>query len=276
MTASHRFLSFVLAFTCLATVHGVGGGSPSSAGGVGAHQARAGLGGAPVSRPGIPSTYGLVCAQEPVNHYLPKRSGCVTAYRAAVGSNKRDGWVVLYANLSHHSVLLRGRVYYVPASWQLEMATPHTVARIRIEKGALDPFILRIGNLNGVAGDEVIVQPYDVSSGDPETIYTLSSGTIHTAGTFTAGGDSLNQQRFSCRMKPTPEVVSDIGIATADGASIFKATWKWTSVTYVWRGLTLIRASSHVFYRKGIRSIAPPTGAWGAHCGTLVGKASDE
>ena len=240
-----------------------------------ARAANSGPVGAPVSRPGKPSGYGLVCSEEPANRYLPRRSGCVTVYRAAIGSDKRAGLVVLYANLSHRSVL-HGR-YYVPASWTLEMAnTPRDIARIRIEKGALDPFVLRIGNLNGLPGDEVIVQPYDVSSGDPETIYTLSSGTIHPAGTFSAGGDSLNQQRFSCRMRPTPEIVSDVGIAIANGSSIFKAVWKWTSVTYAWHGVTLIRASSRVFYRKGIRSIAPPTGAWGAGCGVLVGKARDE
>jgi hypothetical protein len=246
------------------TGHSAGGGGPGS------HAGAANPSPAPRTEPGHfrgPLSE-FVCALAPANPYLPRRAGCVSVRRADVEGDRKPDLVVLYASLGKQRV----DGDYLPRSWTLETGpSPGQMTRIQVASSGMNPFLLRLGNVNGVPGDEIFLQPTEISSGSPVDVYSFAGHRLHEAGVFSAGGDSATRERFFCQPKPTPRIIYET--MSSVGMTIY-SDWRWTATTYLWHGGTLVRGHPVTFLRRGLPALGPR--AFGQGCGQLLGRTGDQ
>lgn len=249
----------------LVALRGVGTGGGSSA----TPPPRAAPGrfpGAPRPAPGHFTDRGrFVCHRAPHNRYLPRRAGCVTSVLRAdmTGAGQAD-LVVIYGDLGTHR--LPGGFEVV--GFTLEVVQPGgRVARERVHAEPF-PWITRVGNINGVPGDELVLHTADVSSGDGYAIATFHGGRIELArATLSAGGDSAAKEGFACeQLRGSHTITSQLMVLL--GPTI-RGRWRWTVFTYVWHGATLRKSGRHTFVRHGL----PPKAATdaGGLCGRPTG-----
>lgn len=250
---------------------GSGGGSspPSGSGGSANPLASSpGYSAAPHSQAGAFENSQFVCPKAAPNRYLPRQAGCVSVKHADVDGDGRTDLVILYANLSSQMI----GSDYVPRAWTLEVArAAGPVDRIQIERGDQHPFLLRMANVNDVAGAEIFLQPDEISSGSPVNIYSYGDGALRRAGQFFAGGDSADRERFSCETKAPARVTQQTMVLL--GPTIY-GRWRWTTTTYLWQGPSLKRARQHTIVRTGLPSIGAT--AFGGGCGTPLGLTGDQ
>jgi hypothetical protein len=222
--------------------------------------------GAPRSSRGQFTSRGqFVCRPAPRNRYLPRNAGCVSVLRADMTGGGRTDLVLLYADLSSRRV----KSGYETAGFTLEVVQPGgAIARTQVQA---DPFpdIDRVGNINGVPGDELVLHLDDVSSGDTYGIYSFHSGAVTLVRPLlSAGGDSADKEGFACSLSLQPRLV--VRVMTMLGPTI-RGRWRWTVITFRWEpdGLALHRVNRRKFVRRGL-----PAGrdiAAGPGCGRASG-----
>lgn len=218
--------------------------------------------GAPHSQRPHVGRQGYVCRRAPRNHYLPRDVGCVSVLRAAVVGGDRTDLVVLYARLGR-----RTAGGFVPGPFTLEVVRPGgAIARTRVQSEPF-PWITRVGNINGVPGDELVVHLDDISSGDTYGIYTFHAGRIELVHPLlSAGGDSAAKQGFICGGSSPREVVSIV--MELLGPTIH-GRWRWTVSNYAWHGAKLRRTAHRTFVSRGLPKRRDTVA--GAGCGRPTG-----
>ena len=240
---------------------GARGGSPA----MGAPKPSHGLfPGAPHSqRPDIGSE-GYRCRRVPRNRYLPRRVGCLTVLKLRVVPGDRADLVMLYARLARHTP-----AGFAPGRFSLELVRPSgAITRIRLPATDVPPAIVRIGNANGVPGDELTLLLEDISSGDTYGIVTFATGRpvlVHPL--LSAGGDSVDREGFACRPGPPPRLLSRT-MVLMNSQPVY-GRWRWTVSTYAWHGATLHRIARRSFARRGLPGRSAMTRGRG--CGRPVG-----
>jgi hypothetical protein len=190
----------------------------------------------------------FLCHRAPRNRYLPHDAGCVTSVlRADMTGGGRPDLVVIYGNLSTHRVPGGFEV----AGFTLEVVQPGgRVARTRVRAEPF-PWITRVGNIDGVPGDELVLHTEDISSGDGYALATFHGGRIEVMhGALFAGGDSAAKEGFSCHVAAgnRPVLISRIMVLlgpTSDGR------WRWTVRIYVFHGARLFTIGRRSFVRRG-------------------------
>jgi hypothetical protein len=206
-----------------------------------------------------------VCRRAPRNRYLPPDAGCVSVLRADMTGDGRPDLVLLYAQALGSR---RVRASFEPIAYTLELVRPGgAITRTRLPTEGNRPVFERVGNINRVPGDELVLLLAYISSGDNYGIVTLQHGRLVLADDLLpAGGDSGAKEGFACTLGPRPRVVSRTMALlgpTMDGR------WRWTVSTYTWRGSALRRVRTIRFVRRGV----PPRRdtAAGTGCGRPIG-----
>lgn len=223
--------------------------------------------GAPHPAPGHFTQRGrFVCRRAPRNRYLPHDAGCVSSVlRADMTGARQADLVVIYANLSTHRVPDGFEV----AGFTLEVVQPGgRIARTRVQAEPF-PWITRVGNVDGVPGDELVLHTADISSGDGYELATFHGARIELMhGALYAGGDSAAKEGFFCHVAAgnRPVVVSRVMVLL--GPTIH-GRWRWTVRTYVFHGARLFEIGHASFVRRGLpgRRDTPV----GAGCGRPTG-----
>lgn len=205
-----------------------------------------------------------VCGRAPHNRYLPRDVGCISVLRADMTGGGTKDLVLLYADLGRH----RAGADFEPTRFTLEVVRPGgATARSRVQSEPF-PWITRVGNINEVPGDELVLHLDDISSGDTYGIYTFRAGRIKLVRPLlSAGGDSASKEGFACeKLRGTATLTSQTLILL--GPTIH-GRWRWMVTTYAWRGATLRKVGHHTFLRRG----EPPKGATypGGLCGRSTG-----
>lgn len=131
------------------------------------------------------------------------------------------------------------------------------------------PWITRVGNVNEIPGDELVLHLDDISSGDTYGIYTFRDGRIELARPLlSAGGDSADKEGFAC------EKLGDSATVTSQTMVLVGPTihgrWRWTVTQYAWHGAVLRRSNSRTFVRRGYPGKAITT------AGGLCGRPTDD
>jgi hypothetical protein len=191
----------------------------------------------------------------------PRRASCLSAVRADVTGDGRSDRVLLYGIAARGGGDRSG-------GFGLELVAPGaTPRRTRVPRSDGRPFLIRVGNVNGVPGAELVVELDEISSGSTFGLYTDLDGRLQRVGPLlSAGGDSVAREGFACRTGRAPALVQrimDLRHGPVDGA------WRWRVITYAWRGQTLARTHRGRFVRRGLphgRAIAA-----GAGCGRRLG-----
>jgi hypothetical protein len=220
--------------------------------------------GAPRPARGRFTRQGYVCRRAPRNRYLPRNAGCVSVLRADMTGGGRTDLVLLYANPEPQRVV----AVFQPVAYTLELVRPGgAIMRTRLPTEGNQLVFERAGNVNGVPGDELVLQLAHVSSGDYYGLVTLHGGRLVLADDqLAAGGDSAARDGFACTLGPHPRLVDRRMILL--GPTIY-GRWRWTVSTYAWYGSTLRRIRTRTFVRRGL----PPQRDTiaGAGCGRPTG-----
>lgn len=207
---------------------------------------------------------GYLCRRAPRNRYLPRDSGCVTVRRAAVVGGDRTDLIVEYAHLGR-----RVAGGYLWGHFTLELIRPSGQStRLPLQYTDVPPTIDRIGNVNGVPGDELTLLLDDISSGDTYGIVTDHAGRLELVHPlFSGGGDGVFREGFACRLGSHPRVISRSMVLLYDQPTYGR--WRWTVTTYAWRGATLRRSARRTYVRRGMPGRSAMTRGTG--CGRAVG-----
>ncbi|HTU28997.1 MAG TPA: hypothetical protein VMF07_06430 [Solirubrobacteraceae bacterium] len=223
--------------------------------------------------PGAPHTQrpdnGL-CRRAPRNRYLPREVGCVSVRRADIVGGDHTDLLVLYARLGR-----RTSGGYLWRRFTLELIRPSGQStRLRLGYTDAFPYIARIGNLNGVPGDELVLHLDDISSGDTYGIVTFSRGRlVLVRPLLSAGGDSVYKEGFTCGNRHRSVVSTTMVLLNSQPVD---GRWRWSVRTYAWLGARLRETRQHSFVRRGLpgRRDTPagagcgrPTGATQSHPG---------
>ncbi len=227
-----------------------------------------GFPGAPRPSPGHFTKRGYVCRRAPRNRYLPRDAGCVSVFRVDMPGGGRTDLVLLYADLGTHPV----GVDFKATGFTLEVVQPGGhIARTRVQAEPF-PWITRVGNVNGVPGDELVLHLDDISSGDAYGIYTVHAGRIELVRPLlSAGGDSATKEGFVCGGSSPREIVT---VVMELLGSTIHGRWRWTVSNYAWHGATLRRTGRRTFVSRGLpkrrdtvagHGCGRPTGATQSH-----------
>jgi hypothetical protein len=221
--------------------------------------------------PGAPRTQrpdvgrdGFRCRPAPRNHDLPRHVGCVTVLRIPVVPGDRGDLVILYAHLGP-----RAAGGFPPGRYTLELVRPSgAVERTLLPATDAPPTFLRAGNLNGIAGQEIVLHLDDISSGDTYGLVTFHAGRLVLVHPLlSAGGDSVLREGFACRPGPRPRVISRT-MVLGNSQPVY-GRWQWTVTTYAWHGAVLRRTSRDTFIRRGLPGRSAMTRGTG--CGRTLG-----
>jgi hypothetical protein len=227
--------------------------------------------GAPRSQPPRVGRDGYRCRPAPRNHDLPRHVGCVTVLRLPVVPGDRGDLVILYARLGR-----RAAGGFPPGRYTLELVRPSgAIERTPLPATDAPPTFLRAGNLNGNAGQEIVLHLDDVSSGDTYGLVTFDAGRLVLVHPLlSAGGDSVFREGFACRPGPPARVISRT-MVLGNSQPVY-GRWRWTVTTYAWHGAVLRRISRDTFMRRGLpgrsamtrgTGCGRPTGATQSHPG---------
>jgi hypothetical protein len=205
---------------------------------------------APVPIRNQPGTWrggATTCPRAPRMRGLPADVGCVSVVHADVDGDGRTDTAILYATLSSHRY---GTRYAPTAFWLVVRRASGAELRTRLPQSDSNAFFLQHGNLNGVPGDELIVELERWSSGSLATIYTATQGHLRREPVFLEyRGDSTYEAGFVCRTGAHPEVIQHIYALQRS------LRWRDTTTTFVWQGATLHRTAHHA------KTTAPSLGA---------------
>lgn len=125
------------------------------------------------------------------------------------------------------------------------------------------PALLRVGNVDGRAGNELFVELEHVSTADTIGIYTFSSGALRLAGTLPSSGHPGLFSGITCGMvRGRPSVtLHGFVLRPTMGPPRY---WQQTDTRYVWQGTRLAPAHAGTARRL---SGTPPPGLVGVQCG---------
>jgi hypothetical protein len=209
----------------------------------------------------------FICQRRERNRYLPHAAGCVSSVlRADLTGDGQKDLVILYADLGFRRTA---------GGWGVEGFTLEVVrpgGAITRKSVQADPFpsVTRVGNINGVPGDELVLHTEDISSGDGYRVYTEHAGRLRDVSPLPlfAGGDSADKEGFACTPPPRRRFV--VRVMSLLGATI-DGRWRWTVFTFRWQpsGVKLRRVSRRTFVRRGLPGRS--TMAAGGGCGRAVG-----
>jgi hypothetical protein len=181
---------------------------------------------------------------------------------ADVDGDGRLDTAILYAPLGTHHV---GNAGYAPrAFWLVVRRAAGGQLRLRIHPTESNQFFLQHGNLNGVPGDELIVQVARISSNTDAVIYTDAGDRLKREPvTLDFSGDSASKGGFTCRAGPRPGVIQHTYDLLGSRTS---SPWRDTTTTYAWHGPTLRRVGRTT---TTIPHLAPGATTLHRSCGTL-------
>ncbi|MGH2894265.1 MAG: hypothetical protein ACRDPM_13525 [Solirubrobacteraceae bacterium] len=176
------------------------------------------------------------------------------------GDGRRDT-VILYATLGHQ----RFETRYAPkAFWLVVRRASGGELRTRLPRSESNPFFLQHGNLNDLAGDELIVQVSRISSGSNAVIYTDATGRLIREPLVLAyRGDSVFKAGFVCRTGPHPQIAQHTYELLG---SLATSPWRNTTTTYTWHGDILRRARRTTTTQQTLTASATTLSP---SCGTL-------
>lgn len=201
------------------------------------------------------------CPRAPRERGLPPVVGCVSVIHADVDGDGRLDTVILYATLGHRRV---GARYAPTAFWLVVRGAAGGELRTRLPRSESNPFILQHGNLNRVAGAELIVQIGRISSGSNAVIYTDAAGRlIREPVVLDYRGDSVFKGGFVCRTGPHPQVIQHTYELLG---SLRTSPWRTTTTTYDWHG-DMLRAAGHTNATQ--RTLPASATTLSTSCGTL-------
>lgn len=250
----------VVAIVFLANVHA--GSHPGRVHSTRSTHARGSFPGAPRTQPGDWKGGGDLCPLARPNRYLPPRSGCISAVRVDVDGDGRPDLVIVYAHLTR-------REYdgeFTTTGFTLAVIRPRGgTVRTRLPASEDNATIVEYGNVNGVPGDELIIQISQISSGSAGVIYTFHDGRLIRLPILIGwGGDSGTKAGFACRAGHPPRLILR-SFELGDGGEY--GSWQVTTTVYAWHGATLRRIARGTTTHHGVPAAAQTS--LGGGCGTV-------